>query len=430
MARFVLVMSSMSDSAGSAGGRAAGTPAAASMEADGPGVFMQQKTSESGSAPGDLLLTGATGFLGSHTLVEWLRRYPGAQACCLVRGPDPAARVRGAVAGALEDAGAPGAGGDLLRRITVLGGDLRDGAFARNRRFAAWMRTGRPTHVVHCAAKLSFQREDRERVFAANVDGTKALWDALAAFSPVASMNHVSTAYVAGTREGVVRERETAPPPGFNNPYEESKWEAEHLAWRRARAQGVGTRIFRPSIIIGHSTTYRSSSDSGLYKIVEMLQRLRRLVQPTAPVRVQSNPEAALDLVPVDLVVGEMLDIIERAAGSLERTFHLTSERALSVGEIFAHVSPVTGVRVECSPRRPPRGDRLGALYTRLFRPYLPYLMQDRTFDRANARACAVTNRQARYTLDLPRLSRFVQAHLDKLNPAAAPARAEEGAAA
>ena len=377
--------------------------------------------SESRSVPGDLLLTGATGFLGSHTLVEWLRRYPGAQACCLVRGQDPAARLRGAVARALEDTGTPGAGEDLLRRVTVLGGDLRDAAFARDRGFAAWMQAGRPIHVVHCAAKLSFRREDRERVFAANVDGTKVLWDALAAFSPVASMNHVSTAYVAGTREGVVREQEGTPPPGFNNPYEESKWAAEHLTWRRALAQAVGTRIFRPSIIIGHSTTYRSSSDSGLYRFIEMLQRLGPLFQPAARVRLQSNPEAALDLVPVDLVVAEMLDVIERGAGSLERTFHLTSEQALSVGEIFANVSPVTGVRVECSPRRPPRGDRLGALVARCFQPYRPYLMQDRTFDRTNIRVCAVTNRQAHYALDLPGLRRFVQASLDKLNSAAAP---------
>ena len=388
------------------------------------------QTMESGSAPGDLLLTGVTGFLGSHTLVEWLRRYPGAQACCLVRGQDPAARVRSAVASALDDAGAPGAGEDLLRRVTVLGGDLRDAAFARGRGFAAWMQSGRPLHVVHCAAQLSFRREDRERVHATNVGGTRALWDALAAFGPVTSVNHVSTAYVAGTREGVVREQDFTTPPGFNNPYEESKWAAEHLTWRRARAQGVGSRVFRPSIIIGHSTTFRSSSDRGLYKIVKMLQQLRQLFRPTAPVRLKSNPEAALNLVPIDLVVAEMLDIIECGGASLERTFHLTSEQPLSVGEILANVSPVTGVPLECSVQRPPRGDRLGALVTRSLRPYLPYLVQDRTFDRANVRACAVTNRQARRALDLPRLNRFVQAYIDKLNPAAAPVVAAETAAA
>jgi len=336
--------------------------------------------------------------------------------------------VRSAVVSARDDSGASGAGRDLLRRVTVVGGDLRDAAFARDRGFAAWMQArmqaGRPVHVVHCAAHLSFQREDRERVLATNVGGTRALWDALAAFGPVTSMNHVSTAYVAGTREGVVLEQETATPPGFNNPYEESKWAAEHLTWRRAQAQGVGSRVFRPSIIIGHSTTYRSSSDTGLYKIVKMLQQLRQLVRPTTPVRLESNPEAALDLIPIDLVVAEMLDIIECGAGSLERTFHLTSEQPLSVGEILANVSPVTGVSLECSVQRPPRGDRLGALVTRSLRPYLPYLMQDRIFDRANVRACAVTNRQARRALDLPRLNRFVQAYIDKLGSAAAPALA------
>ena len=387
------------------------------------------QTRESRPAPGDLLLTGATGFLGSHTLVEWLRRYPGARACCLVRGQDPGARVRGAVARALEDAGAPGAGEDLLRRVTVLAGDLRETAFARDCGFAAWMQAGRPVHVMHCAARLSFLREDRERVFAANVGGTEALWAALAAFRPVASMNHVSTAYVAGTREGVVREQEITPPPGFNNAYEESKWAAEGLTRQRARAQGVGTRVFRPSIIIGHTATYRSSSDSGLYKIASMLHRLRGLFRPTASVRLRSNPEAALDLVPIDLVVAEMLDIIERGGRSLERTFHLTSEQPLSVGEVFASVSPVTGVPVKCSLQRPPRSDRLGALITRTLRPYLPYLVQDRTFDRANVRAGAVTNRQARRALDLPQLSRFVQAYIDKLNSAAAPVHAPTVAA-
>ena len=367
---------------------------------------------ESGSVLGDLILTGATGFVGSHVLLEWLRRDPDARACCLVRGPYPEIRLRHALATCQVVAGIPGHVDELMRQVTVIEGDLCNGSLAGNSGFAAWTHDDRPTHVVHCAANLSFKEQNREAVFATNLGGTKALWGALADSAPVASMNHLSTAFVAGAREGVVREQLTAEPPEFNNPYEESKWAAEHLVWKLARAQSVATRVFRPSIVIGHSETFLSSTDNGLYKVTSMLQRCGETFSPTVPVRLRCDSNATLNLIPIDLVVGEMLDIIGQGKATLGRTYHLTNERPLTVGEILSRVVPETGLQVACSLRRRPRGDRLSAVLVRAVRHYEPYLTQNQSFDRTNVCLSGVANRQANYVLDLARLAAFVRAYL------------------
>ncbi len=74
------------------------------------------------------------------------------------------------------------------------------------------------------------------------------------------AFNHVSTAYVAGRLTGRIAEVDDPRPRAYNNIYEESKHLGEYIVAKDCGASAMGYRIFRPSIVIGHSRTHRSSS--------------------------------------------------------------------------------------------------------------------------------------------------------------------------
>lgn len=356
-----------------------------------------------------LLLTGATGFLGSHILRSWLERSPSGQVVCPVRGRNPVERLGEALRGALRDAGSNVSVEDLLQRIKVVAVDL----VSKEKLKPALGRVvdGQSFDVIHGAANLSFREDDRDAVFSANVEGTRNMLEATLSLPGIRSFNYISTAYVAGRQSGRIRELDNTP-RSFNNAYEESKWVGEQLVRGAARKTGIESRIFRPSIVIGHSSTYLSSSNSGFYKVVEMLYRLAALRSFERSVSVPSCPNASLNLIPVDIVVNEMLDIMSVRTGGEDAVYHLTNERPLSVEDILFGISPMTGVVMECHYGSAHEiDDSMDSVLKRNLQFYLPYFRQDLMFDRRNVHACHGEERD-RYWLDLVRLRRFVDAFL------------------
>ena len=376
-----------------------------------------------GAGPGeDLLVTGGSGFLGSHLVVEWLRRRPRARVACLVRAPDDAAaglRLRAALLRAADDSGQEAAPA-LLSRATVLRGELGGEGWIDAAAGWAAAGDGRPVRVLHCAASLSFRPEDREAVRRINVDGTRSLLAAAARLG-AAEFNYVSTAYVAGDRAGDIGEDEVCRPGGFSNGYEESKWDAE-AAVREACARtgpgsgpgsgsGIGYRILRPSIIIGHSTTHRLSSSSGFYNVVQTIFQLGRVQRHQGQlILLPLPPDATLDLIPVDVVVGEMIHLLDGGDATLGHAFHLTSDDPFSMIEVLARLSPMAGFSIDRQDGAA-EVSRLGGMLLQRLRHYTPYLGQIRRFDRGNVRAAGVARQP---TLDVERLREFVAGFIDR----------------
>jgi alcohol-forming fatty acyl-CoA reductase len=149
-----------------------------------------------------VLLTGATGFLGQATLERLLSSYPDTRVSVLIRpraGRCAADRLtallRKNVFRSLgERLGEDGLAGVVRDRVTVLEGDLNSITL--------------PTDldvVIHGASAVSFDPPVDE-AFRTNVAGVAALYEELAAAGSSPHVVHVSTAYVAGTRKGLVVE--------------------------------------------------------------------------------------------------------------------------------------------------------------------------------------------------------------------------------
>lgn len=357
----------------------------------------------------DLLVTGGSGFLGSQFIVAWLHRHAEAHVACLIRAADDEAaiaKLEAALLRAASDGGFETGLEALLARATAIRGDLTGLDWVG--RVEEW-RVGAPIRLVHCAANLSFRANDREAVRQTNVEGTRIMLEAARALDAT-EFNYVSTAYIAGDRIGNILEDEIGQPSAFTNAYEESKWEAEALVRTVCAQSRLPFRIFRPSIIIGHSVTYRLSALSGFYKVAETMQALGRSGRTQGETILLPMPhDATLDLIPVDVVVAEMIELLEAGSASEGHAFHLTSDIPLPLVEVLGSLSPLAGFTVGRLSEGDGPASKMAEFLMQRLRYYMPYLGQTRSFDRSNVHRAGVTPQTL---LDVERLTHFVTSFL------------------
>jgi thioester reductase-like protein len=271
---------------------------------------------------GDVLITGATGFLGMELMARLLQDGD-RRVWALVRAGDDAEarqRMRAVLASLVPDPESVAA-----RVIPVAGDIMRDGLGLEPRVRDELAEA--VDEVIHSAASVSFSLP-LEEARAVNVEGTRRMLElALLASSRGHGLRrfaHVSTAYVAGTHRGSFGEDDFARGQGFNNTYERSKWEAERLVRRFAGLLPV--QVFRPSIVVGDE---RSGWTASFNVIYSPLRAYARGALPAVPAR----RSAPVDAVPVGYVARSILALADAGAG---RTWQLASgPRANTVGELI-----------------------------------------------------------------------------------------------
>ncbi|MFI6692320.1 amino acid adenylation domain-containing protein [Streptomyces sp. NPDC050433] len=289
--------------------------------------------------PEQVLLTGATGFLGAFLLRELLRRTD-ATVHCLVRGSDQL-NAEGRLRSALESYGL----GDpsTEHRVTVITGDLarpRLGLSAAG--FDHLART--VDAVYHCGAAVNLVFS-YEQLRAANVYGTQEILR-LAALHRTVPVHHISTVgvYGGGGAESAYGGGEGSPQPvrpvrsvrpqdptgpvaALEHGYTQSKWAAERLA-EAARDRGLPVTVYRPTRITGESTTGVCQRGDFMWLLLKGC-----LQAGVAP----SGVDTAFDLVPVDYVSAAVV-ALSRQPLSAGRTFHLAGERPLRMDTAVARL--------------------------------------------------------------------------------------------
>lgn len=173
-----------------------------------------------------VLVTGATGFVGSH-LARRLRQER-ARLKLLVRDP---ARVPS----------------DLGAHAEICVGDLNDAmTLGRAVQGADW--------VFHCAANVSTW-DRAEHYEAANVTGVRHLMQAIEAQTARPQrLVHVSTVDVYGLPAHPCDESSTPCPPGFA--YGDSKLRGERVVHEHAQRMGLPYVILRPANVMGPGSPF------------------------------------------------------------------------------------------------------------------------------------------------------------------------------
>ncbi|MFF7972344.1 thioester reductase domain-containing protein [Streptomyces sp. NPDC007905] len=200
--------------------------------------------------PRRILLTGATGFLGSHMLLDLLR-HSDAHVYCLVRAADQATATA-RLGTQLRSYQLPWSS-EVRRRITVLPGDIRRPRLGLTDE--QWHTLAHELDsIVGVAAAVDFLR-GYQSLRAGNVLGTLTLAE-LAATGRPKPLHHISSIAVFN-EIGITSMGEDDPLAHVDrliSGYDQSKWAAE-VALRRARDHGLVVTALRPGGIGGHTRT-------------------------------------------------------------------------------------------------------------------------------------------------------------------------------
>ncbi|MGB3947727.1 MAG: NAD-dependent epimerase/dehydratase family protein [Bacteroidia bacterium] len=193
-----------------------------------------------------ILVTGGTGLVGSHLLFELCKS--GNKIKVLKRSSSNITNVRKVFAyySAEPDT--------LLNNITWVDADLLDV-------YSLIDAMEEVTQIYHCAAMVSFDSKDEEKIMQINVEGTANIVNA-ALTKGIKKICHVSSIATIGRSEHLSLLNEELfwkYSPSQSN-YSISKYGAERELWR-ASEEGLDVVIVNPSLIIGPGNWTQSSSN-------------------------------------------------------------------------------------------------------------------------------------------------------------------------
>jgi long-chain acyl-CoA synthetase len=286
-----------------------------------------------------VLLTGATGFLGTQ-IARRLLREADLTIIALVRAENQTAAahrlsrawwdwpelVTALTPGVSHTGGRDGspppvgegdeAGLRRGTRVEVLTGDVSAPRLGLDEETYSSL-VGRITHIIHTAADLRVDAPIEE-LRITNVQGTASMLE-LARLAQrdhgLERYAHVSTAYVAGRQSGAIAEADLTGEYGFSCTYELSKYEGECLV--QAAKDELPVSVFRPGMIVGASDTGEIRTFNTFYFPLRLYLTGKLRIIP-------ADPALPVNIIPVDYVADAIvrLTFCPEAKGL---NFHLTA---------------------------------------------------------------------------------------------------------
>lgn len=267
----------------------------------------------------EVLLTGATGFLGVQLAAEILAQTEQPLRCLVRAEHPPAARER-------------------VRSAMIEHGVWRDEWHTRLRAEPAdlaaprlgltpdrWDALARGSCAIfHNGAQVNFGLP-YAALRGSNIEGT--LWALrLAAHDHAKPLHFVSSKGVFHGEvypgEASILEDEPVRPPLGGLAYQQSKWAAEQLV-TAARAHGLETAVYRPGRIGGHSHSGRINPDDLVYRILRACMQVRSI--PDVQVR--------LEITPVDHVAAAIVRISGKPSAT-GRAYNLAHAHPVAMPEL------------------------------------------------------------------------------------------------
>lgn len=273
---------------------------------------------KSSKGDGEVLLTGATGFIGRRVAEALIRR--GRRLALLCR-PCSAPRLDDFLGSLPKEVPRPRiVEGDLL--YPGLGLEK-----AEKKRLMA-----ETSDFFHVAAVYDMGMSEKEAT-SANVEGTRRALEVASDLPHLKRFHYTSTLAVAGDYMGNFKEQDLDVGQGFDHAYGRSKFLAE-VAVREA-ASSLPVTVYRPGVVVGNSQTGSMDKVDGPYFVFKLLNDMRRLPGITrVPMIVPREDDTLFHIVPVDFVVAALVELASLES-SVGRTYHLMDPRPLSYREFY-----------------------------------------------------------------------------------------------
>ena len=321
-----------------------------------------------------VLLTGATGFVGKEILAQAAADRRIEEVVAVVRPETIRDRKTKAVTRVLS----PRERGALLierlhipapaaRKFRFVDGDIEKPGFGLAGAELKHLQTTL-THVIHCAASVSFD-DTYENSFRANVLGCRnALAFSLglqrARGSKFVSHVAIETSYIHGRRKRSIAQESALsfPPHFYNNFYELTKAMASIETDRAMVDEGLRVTQLLPSIVIGHS---RSGNNRGDTKVVnapinafgrakealdslrgsDLATRVKTVLAGRLATSFPADRSAELNLVPVDRVAAGILAALF-APEAIGARIHLATDNRIRSEDVVRITHEELGVNV------------------------------------------------------------------------------------
>lgn len=351
-----------------------------------------------------IFLTGATGYLGSNLIPEFVKNGYGLKLLVRPKKISPYKRVIESLS-RIDDRQINL--DEIMRNTEIVEGDIT----ARNLGLSkAVINSLSETvrDVFHCAAAVSFDEEKESMLRKNNIEGTKNVLS----FSRIIDNVHfhyMSTAYVCGQRDDMVKEYELNIGQRFNNKYENIKCKAEEIVNEHSSRYNLQTTIYRPSVVVGDSKTGKNYSSYGPYGILRIedisIRKFKKEFKKGHPVlkksgagfkngiffiplRVLGSNTKTLNVITIDYALKAIIGIF-MSGNNTGKTFHITNSNPPTVRLLKDCISELLGIEgIEFVGRSEFRKNPMKP-WERIFNKsigiYTPYLLIDEPrFDDTN----------------------------------------------
>ncbi|MEU3185157.1 SDR family oxidoreductase [Streptomyces sp. NPDC006923] len=340
-------------------------------------------------------LTGATGFLGLRLVRELFGRHH--SLTVLAHAGSGGAFER--IARFLELTGAPAELiAELPDRLRVVETDLEQPRLGLPT--AVFQRLADELDVIwHSAADINLDG-DLAQLRRVNVEGTRQVLELAAAGCRRPIVYHVGTAFVGGARrDGVIYEDELDDAYGFENGYEQSKYEAEVLVRAWSLAHGRPVVVLRPSVLVTDLPAHPELPKHPLQFIDQIAQASLSRVDlpgiglggPRIPegnrpvVRVPGHPLGHLNLMPVEHAARVMVRLASGKPSGQVDTYHVVHDHDVPATTMTAAMEQLAPIRVKLVEKRPLDPSPLETVAD-LYPGFTPYLNHRRRFDDTRVR--------------------------------------------
>ncbi|MEK4663839.1 amino acid adenylation domain-containing protein [Priestia sp. FSL H7-0729] len=292
--------------------------------------------------PEHVLLTGATGYLGSHVLQQLILN-SSTRIYTLVRRPTNGITAMERLTNVLEGYFGKQLTDQLAARVEIIEGDLEQPHLGLSAEQTAYVQE-RIDRVIHCAADVR-HFGDAEQFSKTNVEGTVALLDLIRS-KPGASFHHVSTMGIpedlalSGQWESSLQYDRFPADLHVDNLYSDSKLEAEKVLMIAAE-DGVPVSIYRAGNLTCHSDTGRFQSNIDSNAFYRMIKAMLLLGKAPAA-------DWMVDFTPINYASEAIVHLALRQ-DTAGRVFHICNPEPIRYDELIRSVNRA-GYNVETLP--------------------------------------------------------------------------------
>ena len=254
-----------------------------------------------------IVVNGANGYVAANFINKLL--FGGYKVVALVRGSKKTAEERMKEALLVMNGYQP----LNLAHLEVFDYSLLDEGFLLPKECLQKIFKGQVDYF-HFAASLKYDLKSKDEIFETNIQG---LENSLKTYLDYATSNSrfffISTAYSCGNFKGIFEERfyDNEDISSFRNYYEQSKRFAENIIKKYIQEKDIDASIVRLSQVVGDSSSGVTKTDYGIFDFIKRVYSLSKRY-PGQQIRVDIDPDASQNLIPIDVVVDGLTNIIKK----------------------------------------------------------------------------------------------------------------------